>query len=559
MRKGASYFSLAVFILFLALSSASADLPRTSAKNLPSTALSPTLLVKTPAAGENWALGSKHDIAWTSSNVNGYLRIDLYCDLPSPHKVGTITGNTSVSNGKYNWDVGKYLGGAVTEQGKNYRIVLTATNPSVTKSSPQFNLTAASGQLKSVPPAGMKGLSLTYPRRGDVFHKGIRYTLTWQSINLNQARLKLELFDNDEITLRQTIADNFENKGKMDWAVPMSLPDEEKLYKIKLQTMDGAQKAIVGPIKISKGTVLPASLKVTNPITGDKNFGDTIRVKWTSTAACSGNAGPLDAGFRIELVKLDDKDHTKIIARDTLTDQGYVFDNEKPAGYLNWHWDWKVEPGSCQYGTYEIYVTSLTSTAGCGDYSEKFRIYDPKSLKEISLRATIKNRKHCDAERYSSDDIKPTCPAYTDPAPRGWVGSAATLKDIGGFIAASEREISYTTFRSEMTFPGLGWTHIKNRTVKKATLAIEIDKTYGEGGYGGFCADALSAIGHHFSVKVRSLSLEDKNIDVTSVVKGWMSGAIPNKGFLLTPLQVMPEGDNKCISYYWGHLRLEFE
>lgn len=559
MKRGFLFFVLALFAICLVWPSASVGLPKLPSKDLPSTALSPTLQVKTPAAGENWALGSKHDITWTSSNINGNLRIDLFCDLPSPHKVGTITGNTAVSNGKYNWDVGKFLGGAVKDQGKNYRIVLTATNPSLTKSSPLFNLTPASSQLNPPLLTGIKKLTLTYPRRGDAFHKGMRYTITWQSVNLNNARLKLELFDNDEVTLRQTIADNFENKGKMDWDVPMTLPDEEKRYKIKLQTMDGAQKDIVGPIRISKGTTQPASLKVTNPITGDKNFGDTIRVKWTSTAACSGNAGPRDAGFRIELVKLDDKDHTKIIARETLTDQGFVFDNEKPSGYLNWHWDWVVEPGSCQYGTYEIYVTSLTAKEGCDGYSQIFRIYDPKALKEIGLPATIKNRKpQCNAERYSSDNQQPTCPTYTAPtAPRGWVGSEATFKEVGGFIAASENETSYTQLRSEMTFPGLGWTHIKNKTVKKATLIINISQT--SGNWGGFCGKYLKAIGHHFIADVHSTSLEEKRIDVTFVVKGWMSGSIPNKGFELTPFLVPPGDNNKCITFYTAKLYLDFE
>jgi len=563
MKERGLFFVLAVFVIFLAWPSASPGLPKTSAKDLSSTGLSPTLLVKSPAVGENWALKSKHDITWTSSHVTGYLRIDLYSDLPSPHKVGTITTNAAVSNGKYTWEAGKYLGGAVTEHGRNYRIVITASNPSLTKSSPQFNLTVPSGQLNPLSPvtSGVKGLSFTYPRRGDGFHKGMPYTITWQSVNLNNARLKLELLDNDEVTLRQTIADNFENKGKMLWTVPMSLPDAEKLYKIRLQTMDGAQKSVVGPIRISKGTALPASLMVTNPIKGDKNFGDTIRVKWTSTATCSGGGGPLDAGFRIELIKLDEQDHTKIIARDILTDQAFVFDQEKPAGYLNWHWDWVIEPGSCQYGTYKIYVTSLTSTAGCGDYSDIFRIYDPKSLKKISLPATVKNHKRCSAEVYETDPREPTCPTYTDPTPRGWVGSRATYTDLGGSIAASEHQSTYTRFYSEFEFPGMDWAHIRNRTVKKAILEMFVDNpTWG--GW-GFCAEDL--IGYkNWKVRVYrpSTPSEPLQIDVTSQVKSWMSSSFPaggRKGFSVVPWMVHPDDNNQCVSYYDAHLRLEFE
>jgi len=57
MKRGFLFFILALFVIFLVWPSASAALPKLPAKDLPSTALSPALMVKTPAAGENWALG----------------------------------------------------------------------------------------------------------------------------------------------------------------------------------------------------------------------------------------------------------------------------------------------------------------------------------------------------------------------------------------------------------------------------------------------------------------------------------------------------------------------
>jgi len=478
MKRGFLFFVLPLFAICLAWPSASVGLPKLPSKDLPSTALSPTLQVKTPAAGENWALGSKHDITWTSSNVNGYLRIDLFRDLPSPHKVGTITGNVAVSNGKYTWDAGKYLGGAVTEHGKNYRIVLTTDNPSLTKSSPLFNLTTASSQLNPPLLTGIKKLTLTYPRRGDAFHKGMRYTITWQSVNLNNTRLKLELFDNDEVTLRQTIANNFENKGKMDWDVP-KLPNKEGFYKIKLQTMDGAQKSIVGPIKISSGTALPPSLKVTNPITGDKSFGDTIPVKWTSTAACSGSGGPRDAAFKIELIKYDDRD--KIIAQDMLTDKGFSFDNENPSGYLNWHWDWVVEPNSCQPGTYKIKVTSLISQKACNDESDKFRITYAQQRKTIEL---IGKRKICvllhRCENCSHDPDHMNLQSH-DMAGIGdyplvgynfYYNEHPTNSDSTSFESLP-REIRWFTVRSSVTFGDDPYWYKKIGPIQEAKLILK--------------------------------------------------------------------------------------
>lgn len=586
MKRHFLFFVLAVFVFLLTLSTASAQMPKMPVKKLPSTPSSspssmpspgsfPILQVKTPASGENWSLGSKYDITWTSSNISGNLRLDLYCDLPSPHKVGTITANTAVSTGKYNWEAGKYLGGSVSTHGKGYRIVLTADNPSLTKSSPQFNLTVASA--KSLPssatvPMGMKGISFIYPRRGDGFHKGIIYTISWHSINLKDAKLKIELLDNKEQNVLQTIANNIDNKGNQTWTVPMTLPDEATFYKIRIQTMDGAQKATVGPIKIFKGPVLPASLKVTNPLSGDRTFGDIIPVRWTSTAACSGNGGPLDAGFFVEL--WNEYGTAKVA---DLTDVGYVFDNESPAGNLNWHWDWNIERGAFVTGTYTIKVRSMISPNACNGLSAKFRIVDPESIKEATLPASYVNKKHCHAERYDTGDEKPTCPQFEEVPPGvGRVGSLSTYQDLAGFVAAGENERTYTILRSQMYFPGLSFQHIRNRIVKKATLNLVNTWTGGTGGYNGFCAGHLYILNGNwnkcedmpvrpgFDVSI-SNSQTNVSINVTSIAKEWVSGSSPAYGFLLTNFAVLPVNacdsscQNRCWSYYKAELKLEFE
>lgn len=583
MKKGVLYFSLAVFVPFLVSSVASAELNLKPLKKVPSTPSAtpttpppltvPILLVKTPAGNVNWALGTKHDITWTSSNITGYLQIDVYCDLPSPHKVGTITTNAPVAAGKYSWNVGNYLGGRISDEGKGYRIVLSTTNPPLTKSSAQFNLINASSKAAPVVkvPLDIKALSFIDPRRADLFHKGIRYTVSWHSTNLKDAKLKLELLDNKEQTVLQTIADNFSNTGSKDWIVPMTLPDAETFYKMRLQTMDGAQKAVVGPIKIAKGPLVLSSLKVTSPLTGDRTFGDVIPIRWTSTTSCSGNGGPLDVGFRVELwgewdFKVAD-----------LTDVGYAFDNEGPSGYLNWHWNWEIVRGAVQEGTYRIKVSSMISPQACNGFSEKFRIAVPESIKKVSLWASFVNKRHCTAVRYDTGDEGANCPTWPDvPAGYGRVGSQSIYIDRSESILTQEHEKSYTRLRSKMSFPGLSSPYIRDRIVKKATLNLENTMTKAAGGYGGFCADRLYALNGPwnkcmempvrpgFEVPVPN-SQTTFTKDVTSIVKGWMSGSIPNHGFLLTDLAVFEAPNwegyniNTCWSYYKATLDLELE
>ncbi len=163
----------------------------------------------------------------------------------------------------------------------------------------------------------------------------------------------------------------------------MTLPDEQKLYKIRIQTMDGAKSDTVGPIKIAKGATPagPPTLKVTNPGTGDRAIGDTIPVKWTSTTTCSDDAGPLYDAFRIELIgKTTNNENVSML----LTDMAAGFDSEGPTGVLNWHWDWWIAPGgNYQPGTYQIRVKN--GNGKCTATSQSFRILNPSERKTYTF------------------------------------------------------------------------------------------------------------------------------------------------------------------------------
>ena len=256
---------------------------------------------------------------------------------------------------------------------------------------------------------------------------------------------------------------------------------------------------------------------------------------------------------------------------------GYVFDNESPAGHLNWNWDWNIERGACTIGTYTIKVRSMISPNACNGISQPFRIVDPNAIKEATLPASYVNKKHCEAERYDTGDAEPTCPQFEEVPPGvGRVGSLSTYRDLGGFIAASEHERTYTILRSQMYFPDLSLQHIRNRIVKKATLNLVNTTTTGAGGYNGFCAGHLFILNGTWN-KCEDLPVRpgfdviipnnktNVSIDVTSIAKEWVPGSSPAYGFLLTNFSVLPVPacddwcQNRCWSYYKAELKLEFE
>jgi hypothetical protein len=298
-----------------------------------------TLQLTAPNGGESWPLGKTRLITWSSNNVIGTVRLDLSSYTPemksSSNGAFTIAKETSKA------------GSAITP---------------------------------------LKSLSLTYPRRGDRWHKGSGYTIKWTSAGLQNSKIKLQLLALDGQTVVMTIKENIDNNGQTFWTVPMSLPDAETLYKMRIQTMDNAFSDTVGPFPIAKGTPAagPPAIKVTAPGgPGQISTGITIPIRWTSTCGTSAN-GPTDDGFIIDLMNATGS--TKI--RNLLDSKPGVYDNEWPTGVHNWHWDWPIAMNEGA-GKYRIRVNNLSGH--CVGMSEQFELAYRQEYKEYTVTPVPKN------------------------------------------------------------------------------------------------------------------------------------------------------------------------
>jgi hypothetical protein len=346
------------------------------------------LHITTPAGGETWTIGQTKTITWTHSNVSGNLRLDLYRGGTAPqNKIGTITGNTAVATGSYLWEVGKYLGGkALPETG--YIIVIKSDTPNLVKTSGSFSLAAAAPADSARPasqavqlPSALKRISITDPRRAEMLHKGIPYTIKWTALNLNQAKLKLQLMNLQGTTVMRDIANDILNTGTHSWTPPMDLPDEKTFYKIRIQTTDGATSNLSDSFPIAKASATgnTLALELKNPPMGDRYTGDTIPIKWTTTINCSGAGGPTDEAFFIDL--MNENGSTKVR---TLADSVAIFDSEGPTGILNWHWDWLIE-SSQQPGTYMIQVRNWNGQ--CKAKGGNFRVMKPRQWVDMPQKS----------------------------------------------------------------------------------------------------------------------------------------------------------------------------
>jgi hypothetical protein len=340
-----------------------------------------------PNGGESWHLGETKLITWNPGTATGTVRLDLYkgATTTPADKVGLITANTSAASGHCSWEVGKYIGGTA-QAGSGYRIVVSSYSPAMTDAG-DGTFTIAPKPL--VPTQTGPTFSLTMPRRGEHWYKGTGYTITWTTGGLAGSPVRLELMKLDGSTLVQAIAANIPNNGQYSWAVPMSLPDAETLYKMRLRTMDGQHTDTTEAFWIAKAAppAGPPAIVVTAP--GGPSqiaIGSVLPIRWRSTCGTSPN-GPTDDTFTIDL--MDAAGTTKV---SSLYSGQATYVQGNPDGSHDWRWDWIIYTytGFHEPGKYRIRVANHVPCIGLG---QQFQLVYNQQHKEYTLTPT--NRRSC--------------------------------------------------------------------------------------------------------------------------------------------------------------------
>jgi hypothetical protein len=260
-------------------------------------------------------------ITWSPGDVSGSVRLDIYKDGTEPaNRVGVITGNTLAAAGKYSWKIGSFLGGEAYIGGGYMVVVSSYTTEKKDTSNAFFNIIpagppGAASAKKVVSTAGIstasiERISLTYPRRADLRHKESGYKIKWKSYNLPPGQdVSLSLYDSKNILVTD-IVPSTPNSGEYYWVVPMTIPETEKFYHVKIMTIhDKVLSDTVGPVRIEK-TVISSVKKIEVGSPGGLNAlgtGTKGPIRWTST--CGTNPeGPAIDFFTIELLAVNKVD-----------------------------------------------------------------------------------------------------------------------------------------------------------------------------------------------------------------------------------------------------------
>jgi len=235
-----------------------------------------TVTVISPNGGESWALGSTHNITWTTSGPLANLKVTLWKDGVL---VGTIADNLAPTPASYSWTVGNYIGGTVLA-GTGYTIKIKAIGTSVSDvSNAPFTITALSG------------IVITSPNGGENWQPGSIHNITWGASGIS-ANVKITLWKNGAVV--GTIADSVNpTQGSYSWTVGNYTGGTAPIgtgYTIKIKEIGTVVSDVSdAPFNIS-------GLMVTSPNGGESWQLSTVHdITW--------NAAGLSANLKITLWK----------------------------------------------------------------------------------------------------------------------------------------------------------------------------------------------------------------------------------------------------------------
>ena len=160
----------------------------------------PNLVVTDPNGGENWYLGSTHNITWISSNVNN-VDISLY---NSGSLIMPIVSDYTASLGSLSWPI---PGGLTPSSTYKIRIAISDATTNYDESDANFTL--------SQPPS----ITVQTPNGGESWMINTQEIINWTSTNTGP-NVKIELYSGG--TFYSTIISSTPDSGNYPWDITTS-------------------------------------------------------------------------------------------------------------------------------------------------------------------------------------------------------------------------------------------------------------------------------------------------------------------------------------------------
>jgi hypothetical protein len=221
------------------------------------TIYNPKITVTSPVKNDYWRSGTRHEITWTSNDVNS-IKIEFTSDNGDSWDI--VENVLVASSGKYNWLV-PYVPNSVSD---SCRIRITDVNDPAVIGYSENTFTVYEPNIKVKTPNG-----------GEFWRIGTQQAITWKSNDITNVKIELSVNNGQEWeTIVPTISAAL---GSYLWTIPNR---ESQNCRIKISDVNEQQ---MSDISDDNFTIYASNIKVTSP-TSSSNWrvGELETVTWTS-------------------------------------------------------------------------------------------------------------------------------------------------------------------------------------------------------------------------------------------------------------------------------------
>jgi len=164
---------------------------------------SQNITVTSPNGGENWKIGSTHNITWNSSGVSGNIIIKL---LKGGTMLGSIAWNIP-NTGSYSWTINN-IGGTPIQAGNDYKVLVRSFDNHSIEDQSNSNFSITSDVTGSI--------TVNTPNGGESWQIGSSHNITWNSTGVS-GNVIIKLIKGTEML--GSIAWNVPNTGSYNWTI----------------------------------------------------------------------------------------------------------------------------------------------------------------------------------------------------------------------------------------------------------------------------------------------------------------------------------------------------
>ncbi len=216
----------------------------------------PSISVISPNGGENWAVGSNHNITWSSNLITN---VKIEYSTNSGSSWSTIIGSTPASANSYAWTVPN----TTTTQGLVR--ISDASNASTSDvSSAAFTI--------SPPPS----VTVTSPNGGESWNVGSIHPITWTDTVISN--IKIEYSTNNGSSWNTITASTAASAGSYSWTVP-NTPTTQALVRVSDASNAATNDVSNGVFAIAANP----TITVSSPNGGENwTAGTSHGITWTS-------------------------------------------------------------------------------------------------------------------------------------------------------------------------------------------------------------------------------------------------------------------------------------